>query len=377
MISILSTGTELTTGDVLNTSAQTIAKVLTQEGMQIKSHLTVSDSEEEILSGVKFLFEQSQAIIVTGGLGPTSDDRTRFVLSKFTHRPLRFDENSWQAIVKRLSGFGIRATDVNRVQAMFPETSILFPNENGTAGGWALKHEDKWIFALPGPPPEAIPMLKKHVIGELARAGHIQRRFNHRWKLIGAIEADVASRVDEIAQHYPCETGYCWSYPYLDVKVFSKEIDSGSGQAAEMIDKIRTSLSTHLVFEGPAALNSTATRFLREEIARMQITILIEDQVTGGTLQKLLDNPITRSFIKWSPENHESPTHRWIIQGLNEYWSGKPFAGRTEVTVEYLHNGKLKTRNFVQIPFRGEEVKTFAAEFAAFQILKDLGAKFL
>ncbi|MFN7097499.1 MAG: molybdopterin-binding protein, partial [Gammaproteobacteria bacterium] len=98
-IGLLATGTELITGDILNTNGQQIAQTLTEQDYLVGLHVLASDEQQEIAAALSYLLTQHQIVIITGGLGPTSDDRTRFALAEVIKQTLVPDEPSWQYIV--------------------------------------------------------------------------------------------------------------------------------------------------------------------------------------------------------------------------------------------------------------------------------------
>ena len=170
-IALLATGDEISHGDILNTNSQEIAQRLFNQGMQIGTHITTPDQISEIETAIHFLLKDHRGLIITGGLGPTSDDLTRYALSNATQRKLIFDEQTWDTITTRLKRFGYdKFPESNRQQALFPEGATIIPNPNGTAAGCFLKLNNQYIFMLPGPPVECLPMVDHVVVQTLIQA---------------------------------------------------------------------------------------------------------------------------------------------------------------------------------------------------------------
>src|SRR5262249_55359345 len=119
-IAILATGDELTTGDILNTNGQIIAQTLKDHGFLMGMHVIASDDENEITEAINFLLHDHPILITIGGLGPTSDDRTRFALSRAINQPLVFNEASWNHITSRLTSLHLHVHEANKQQALFP-----------------------------------------------------------------------------------------------------------------------------------------------------------------------------------------------------------------------------------------------------------------
>ena len=128
-IALLATGDEISHGDIVNSNAQEIALRLANNGMQTRMHLVAPDSIREIEQAMQFLLDTHEALIITGGLGPTSDDLTRYALSKVLNQPLVFDEETWEALCSRLKRFGYTTPpESNRQQALFPKNAAIIPN---------------------------------------------------------------------------------------------------------------------------------------------------------------------------------------------------------------------------------------------------------
>ncbi|MCD8524881.1 MAG: competence/damage-inducible protein A [Gammaproteobacteria bacterium] len=222
-IALLATGDEIVAGDILNTNSQEIAHALFHEKMFVSQHQSVRDQEEDIARAILSLLEHNKALIITGGLGPTTDDRTRLALATAIQRPLYFDETVWQGILDR---FFIRygQTEIplsNRQQAFFPEGATIFPNRNGSAAGCLCLHDNKMIFMLPGPPHECLPMFHHYVLPALKASQFMQNIHSERWQLFGVSEAYIAEQLEYALQGLMCQTGYRAMSSYVEFKLFA------------------------------------------------------------------------------------------------------------------------------------------------------------
>ncbi|MCC2666509.1 MAG: molybdopterin-binding protein [Gammaproteobacteria bacterium] len=222
-IALLATGDEICNGDILNSNSQEIAQRLFSNGIQTGIHITVADNLADLEMAMNFLLQNHRALITIGGLGPTSDDLTRQAVSHTIQRPLVFDESSWQSIIERLHRFGIHTPpESNRQQALFPKDAMIIPNPNGTAAGCMIQHAEKFIFMLPGPPGECLPMFDNSVLSILKNNQFQQTIYYQKWLLSGVSEAQIAEELDKLAGPFQCTTGYRFFYPYLEFKLYSK-----------------------------------------------------------------------------------------------------------------------------------------------------------
>ncbi|GAB4223864.1 MAG: hypothetical protein Tsb005_20020 [Gammaproteobacteria bacterium] len=230
-VALLATGDEIINGDILNSNTRDIAQQLIQHHIQPGIHMTVSDTQTEIEHAIHYLLTQHEALITFGGLGPTSDDRTRFALSQALNQPLCFHEPSWQHNIKRMQEYaqrrGIVLTEIPecaKQQALFPEHATVLTNHNGTANACYFWADEKFICMLPGPPNECMPIFIEHVLPCLMTASYNNQLIRKSWWLTGASESAIAELLDPIARQFPtCSIGYRFHRPDLEVKLVSAD----------------------------------------------------------------------------------------------------------------------------------------------------------
>lgn len=163
---IITIGDELLIGQVENTNASWMAKQINSIGIEVKKILTIHDDKEQILRTLKFAEQNSDIVLLTGGLGPTNDDITKLCLCEYFNTKLKFDERAFKNVEKRFKTFGFKVTQVNKNQAYLPEACMPVYNNSGTASGmWfekKLEDDSKKIFiSMPGVPFEMKDMFKQ------------------------------------------------------------------------------------------------------------------------------------------------------------------------------------------------------------------------
>lgn len=161
---IITVGTEIMVGSILNTNARYLSKKLVEIGIEPLYHTSVDDNEERLQDVIKLALNRADIIITTGGLGPTQDDLTKEVIADALGLKLIKDAEVETALEDRFISLNRPMTDNNRKQAFKPEGSEFIKNENGTAPGIYIKTDNKKIVMLPGPPKELIPMFENTVI---------------------------------------------------------------------------------------------------------------------------------------------------------------------------------------------------------------------
>ncbi len=161
---ILTIGTELLLGEIVNTNTQVIAIALRQIGVDVYRTSTIGDNSERISDIIKECLLRADILIMTGGLGPTVDDPTRQAIANAYGLDLEFHPDLWDGIVQRFSKYDIQPPENNRQQAYLPAGAESLPNPRGTAPGIHLQVSGKDIYALPGVPVEMEGMLNEQVI---------------------------------------------------------------------------------------------------------------------------------------------------------------------------------------------------------------------
>ena len=160
-IEVINTGSELLTGQVVNTNVAHIGERLITLGLKLFRQTTVPDGIDikEVLAES---IHRSDVIIVTGGLGPTHDDLTKEMLAELLDLKLHKDEEILEQIKIRIESNGTKMRDINIKQALIPEGGLALANKNGTAPGIYFKNsfsdKENHIFLLPGPPKELLPI---------------------------------------------------------------------------------------------------------------------------------------------------------------------------------------------------------------------------
>ncbi len=160
---IISVGAEVISGDVSNTDASYLSQRLSRLGIRVTRHVAVDDRPESITEALAAAVARSQIIIFTGGLGPTADDMTKEVVCASVGFELVEHDASMKRLLRFFENRGEEMPKINRKQAMFPESAIVFENPIGTADGCAIESGNQCIILLPGPPKELQAMFESSV----------------------------------------------------------------------------------------------------------------------------------------------------------------------------------------------------------------------
>lgn len=160
---IIAVGTEILLGDICNTHAQFLSQELAAMGINVLYHTAVGDNPQRLRQTVRRALDRSDLVVLTGGLGPTTDDLTKETVCELMGLELHPDRETQQRIEDYFAHIGKKMTGNNLKQAMVPENAQIFQNDNGTAPGLAVRHAGKCVVMLPGPPRELMPMYTRSV----------------------------------------------------------------------------------------------------------------------------------------------------------------------------------------------------------------------
>ncbi len=186
---IISVGTELLLGDIVNTNAQYLAQNLSHLGIDLYFQTTVGDNGDRLRKALSIAFTRANLVILTGGLGPTKDDLTKEIVASYFKKDLVFDERAFENLEQRAKLYGLKGvSQSNKKQAYVPEGAIVLYNANGTAPGFIVENTNigqdlQTAILLPGPPREMQPMFETYCIPYLQeRSDKVLVSYNIRLK---------------------------------------------------------------------------------------------------------------------------------------------------------------------------------------------------
>ena len=166
---ILTVGTEILFGQIVNTNAAYLSKELNNLGFDVMYHYSVGDNPKILADMINIAFKDCDMIITTGGLGPTQDDLTKEVIAEVMEEKIVVNDLAMETLKNNYVRSGRPMTENNLKQANMPENAQVLPNDQGTAPGFWLEKNDKIIVSLPGPPREMTNMFTKEVLPRLKK----------------------------------------------------------------------------------------------------------------------------------------------------------------------------------------------------------------
>jgi len=282
-VEIINTGTELLFGSVVNTHLAYLGLQLFSLGLRVDRQTTVPDGLA-IADVVREATSRSRLVIITGGLGPTSDDVTREVVAELTGRTLRFDESVFSKIEALVLKRGFRFSDAIKRQAYVLEGATVLPNDFGTAPGLYLPATPAFpdLFMFPGPPRELRPIFQTYATPIIRKiVGHSDLRAM-AFRTTGIGESAIQELVGaDLATIPGVEVGYCAHVGAVDLRLI------GTGSAVEQgATIVRDKLDTYIVSADGRALEEIVVELL----TKRNETLAVAESCTGGYLASCVTN---------------------------------------------------------------------------------------
>ena len=281
---IITIGTELLLGQLVDTNTAVIASALADAGIDVHRETSVGDNTDRIAQALREALARADAIVCAGGLGPTVDDLTREAVAAATDRALELDQGVLDDLRAWFASVGRSMSPNNVRQAMFPRGAKVLENPKGTAPGFVLDLGDRFIVVMPGPPREMQPMLRDHVIPLLTRKFELQSVIATRvLRTAGISESEVDARIADLFR-----TGVNPSIAVLahlgevDVKLTAKAKSREAAHALidQLEPEIRKHLGDHIFSSNGASLAEAMGNALRAR----GWTVATAESCTGGLL---------------------------------------------------------------------------------------------
>lgn len=284
---IISVGTELLLGDILNTDAQFLSQELAKLGLSVLHQSTVGDNHDRLYELLRQAAERSDIIILSGGLGPTPDDITKEVACEFFGKELVLHEESLRRMSSYFVSKGIEMPEINKKQAMLPADCVVFENNNGTAPGLAMEKDGTHILLLPGPPRELKPMFNESAVPYLRQfsdkiiISHNIRTFGIGESAMSEIVTDLLDSANPTVAPYAKE-----GEALLRVTAMADSEDDAERLCIPVIEEIKARLSDYIYGIDCNSIEEAVVPMLIEN----NLKLATAESCTGGLVGKRITN---------------------------------------------------------------------------------------
>lgn len=277
---ILTVGTEILFGQIVNTNAAWISQQLQNMGYDVMYHYSVGDNPGRLKELIHFAFHDCDLILTTGGLGPTQDDLTKEVIAEAMGDTIVENKECMEVLMRHFEKHGYKFTPNNLKQAYMPSRATVLPNDAGSAPGFALEKDGKMIIAMPGPPREMTRMFEKQVkpLLEAKQDSVIYYRLIRTFGLgESMMETELLPLID--GQTDPTIATYA-KEGECSLRVASKRPTREEAMAAvdEMTEKVTEIIGKYIYSYDDEDLINVVAKLLLEK----NITISSAESCTGG-----------------------------------------------------------------------------------------------
>lgn len=299
---IITVGTELLLGHVIDTNSAYIGTRLSELGVNLYFKSSVGDNLGRITEVLRTVMARSDVVIVTGGLGPTGDDITKEALSRVTGRELVLDQSLAKEIQDRFARMGRAMTPNNLRQAELPKGARPIPNPVGTAPGVLFEDGQKAVILLPGVPSEMKTMFEQSVVPylkqRLAERGEAGIIYSRTLKITGIGESAVENEIMDLIQKQTNPTIAPLAYPgEVRLRLTARASDQREAQA--LIEPIEQEIRRRLGDAVMGVDDETLEAVVAELAIRNNIKVAVAESCTGGLISHRLTNVpgVSQAFL--------------------------------------------------------------------------------
>ena len=311
-VEILTIGDELLYGQITDTNAQWISEKLSAAGFRVIRKTTVGDEENDILQAFSEAESRADIVLITGGLGPTADDLTKPMLSRYFNSKLVLHEEALSSLEEMFQRRGFQLTDRNRQQAYLPENCSYIPNPLGTAPGMWFEREGKVFMSMPGVPHEMKGMVESSVIPKLIPLFDPPVIYHRIIRTCGLGESWLADTIKEWEKQLPPNMRLAYLPGLGEVKLritaFGDNRESLMEEVEEQSRKLLPLIQKWVYGFDSDSLSRAVGQLLLKE----KKTVGVSESCTGGYVSYLLTSEpgssayFTGSVVAYSNEIKES-----------------------------------------------------------------------
>lgn len=281
---IITIGDEILIGQIVDTNAAYIAQRLNAVGFVVSERSSVGDRAEQIVRSVEESMERSDVVITTGGLGPTKDDITKTTLAKMFGGGMRIDKRVEEHVREMLAARNIAFNELNRSQAMEPESCKVLFNAHGTAPGMWFEREGKVVISLPGVPFEMRHLMEDEVLPRLKERFDLRQIVHRTLITSGLAESMLAERIAEWEEALPeyLRLAYLPSPNIVRLRLSAYEVDGATveQEIEQQFKKLEALIPTHIVgYEG-----ATVQEMVHNMLIENGKTLAVAESCTGGSI---------------------------------------------------------------------------------------------
>ncbi len=285
---LLTIGDEILYGQIVDTNSQWMSVELDKVGIRVVRKTTVGDEANEILTAFAEAEKRADIILITGGLGPTSDDLTKPLLAQYFNCELKINEEALAEVTEFFVSRGRELTEINKQQAALPEACIKITNPIGTAPGMWFEKNGKVFMSMPGVPHEMKKMMTERVIPKLLETFKMPVIVHQLIRTAGIGESFLAEKIATWEKELPSHLKLAYLPSLGEVKLrltsFGENKEQLKSQIKEQIEKLKPFAGEYIYALGEDSLEVVIGNLLKEK----HLTLAVAESCTGGYLSHLI-----------------------------------------------------------------------------------------
>jgi len=285
---LLTIGDEILYGQIVDTNSQWMSVELDKIGVKVIRKTTVGDAEDEILTAFAEAEKRADVILITGGLGPTSDDMTKPLLAKFFNCGLKINEEALAEVTEFFKSRGRELTELNRQQAALPTACEKITNPVGTAPGMWFNKGDKIFMSMPGVPHEMKKMMTEQVLPRIAKKYQLPVIHHKVIRTIGIGESFLAEKISEWEKSLPDHIKLAYLPSLGEVKLrltsFGNSLAQLESESNALTEKLQERIGQFIYGFGEESIEVVVGKILRKK----KLTLSVAESCTGGYLSHLI-----------------------------------------------------------------------------------------
>ncbi len=320
---IITIGDEILYGQTLDTNAHWMSGELTAAGIKVFRMTTIGDQEEAMIQAFRRAEEDVEIILITGGLGPTSDDRTKETLAKYFDSPIKMNERALEELRAFMTSRGRSLNELTRKQAELPVKCEMISNPRGTAPGMLFKRGGKVFISMPGVPHEMKDMVTRSVLPMLKEMFDLPVIYHKIIRTAGIGESWLAEKIEKWEKNLPAHIKLAYLPTFGDIKIRLTAVGKNAEQLKKETERLARAvvplISRYVYGYDDETLESVIGKLLKK---RGQ-TLALAESCTGGYISHV----ITR------------------VPGSSEYFNGGVVPYQNEMKIVHLgvHRETIET----------------------------------
>lgn len=347
--SIITIGDELLIGQTIDTNSAWIAQQFTKIGLPIKRRIAIADNAEEIISAMEQACKLSEIVIITGGLGPTSDDITKPTLCRYFNTELVLHEETLRQVESFFEKRGRPLLESNRLQAMLPKSCTVLKNEVGTAPGMLFEHSDSLVFSLPGVPFEMKHLIQERII-PLLSSRFFFKKITHKTLLTaGQGESFIAERLIHFEQQLPAEIHIAYLPSFGNVKIRLSTYEDIGKKIDDSFDELKQILADISLTDEDQSLERLIFNWLQHH----NLSLAIAESCTGGYISHKFTSISGASTIFKGAAVCYAVESKHDVLGVRQESLDTYTAISSEVAIEMAEQAKAKYKSDYSIATTG------------------------